>query len=128
MELFPGDSRPVAGHAESGSRTGARAAACQENVNLHGATGAGKERVARTLPERSRRRERPFVPLNPRLSAHLFEAQLVGPLRGSCADRPNPLEDRALRTTTAAVPGLSPRVPTARGGARARLDPRRIRR
>jgi NtrC-family two-component system response regulator AlgB len=92
MELFPGilgRSPAMQGlFAEM-----ARAAACEVSVHLQGETGTGKEKVARALHERSRRRGRPFVPINAAgLSDDLFEAQLFGHVRGAftgaVADRP----------------------------------------
>jgi len=69
------------------------AAGCEVNVHIHGETGTGKEKVARALHARSRRRGRPFVAVNAAgLSDDLFEAQLFGSVRGAftgaVADRP----------------------------------------
>jgi len=92
MELFP----EILGRSPAMQKLFAdmaRAAACEVNVHIHGETGTGKEKVARALHERSRRRGRPFVPVNAAgLSDDLFEAQLFGHVRGAftgaVADRP----------------------------------------
>ncbi len=83
MELFP----EILGRSPAMQKLFAdmaRAAACEVNVHIHGETGTGKEKVARALHERSRRRGRPFVPVNAAgLSDDLFEAQLFGHVRGA---------------------------------------------
>ncbi|MEY4754319.1 MAG: hypothetical protein RJA44_1994 [Pseudomonadota bacterium] len=61
-----------------------RAAATQVTVLLTGETGVGKERFARTLHERSDRRERPFIAVNcAALPAELIEAELFGVEKGA---------------------------------------------
>lgn len=61
-----------------------RVAAADVAVFVLGETGTGKERVARALHERSRRRGRPFVAVNvASLSDELFEAELFGHARGA---------------------------------------------
>jgi DNA-binding NtrC family response regulator/tetratricopeptide (TPR) repeat protein len=61
-----------------------RVAASDVAVFVLGETGTGKERVARALHERSRRRQRPFVAVNvASLSDELFEAELFGHARGA---------------------------------------------
>ena len=92
MEPFPG----ILGRSPAMQRLFAemaRAAACEVSVHLQGETGTGKERVARALHESSRRRGRPFVPVNAAgLNDDLFEAQIFGHVRGAftgaVADRP----------------------------------------
>ena len=67
-------------------------------VVIQGETGTGKELVARTLHERSRRRERVFLPVNcGALSETLLDAELFGHVRGAftgaVADRPGRFEE-----------------------------------
>lgn len=62
----------------------ARAAPTEVPVLLLGESGTGKELCARALHARSRRRERPFVPVEcSGLSEHLFESELFGHVKGA---------------------------------------------
>ncbi len=61
-----------------------RAAASDATVLFRGESGTGKGLMARTLHERSARKERPFVTVNcPTLSEQLLASELFGHARGS---------------------------------------------
>jgi DNA-binding NtrC family response regulator len=62
----------------------ARVAKTNASIILSGETGTGKEVVARTIHELSRRSKAPFLPLNcGAVSANLIESELFGHERGS---------------------------------------------
>src|SRR5207248_158901 len=62
----------------------ATVAPTESTVLIMGETGTGKELVARTLYEKSRRADKPFVPVNcGAISEHLVESELFGHRRGS---------------------------------------------
>lgn len=64
-----------------------RCAACDATVLLQGETGTGKELAARAIHHLSRRRERPFLPVNcGAIPDTLFEAELFGHERGAFTD------------------------------------------
>jgi two-component system, NtrC family, nitrogen regulation response regulator NtrX len=61
-----------------------RVAASESRVCIYGETGTGKELAARTLHEKSQRREGPFVTLNcAAIPAELIESELFGHEKGS---------------------------------------------
>jgi two-component system response regulator AtoC len=61
-----------------------KAIAAEVTVLLLGQTGVGKERVARTIHQYSRRQEGPFVALNcGAVAEHLLESELFGHKKGS---------------------------------------------
>jgi DNA-binding NtrC family response regulator len=62
----------------------ATVAPTESTVLIMGETGTGKELVARTLFEQSKRADKPFVPVNcGAISEHLVESELFGHRRGS---------------------------------------------
>jgi DNA-binding NtrC family response regulator len=61
-----------------------RVAGSESRVCIHGETGTGKELVARTLHEKSPRKDGPFITLNcAAVPAELIESELFGHERGS---------------------------------------------
>ena len=80
-----------------------RVAASETRVCIYGETGTGKELVARTLHERSRRGRGPFVTLNcAAVPADLIESELFGHEKGSftgAAQRHNGKFEQAHRGT-----------------------------
>ena len=59
-------------------------AASETRVCIRGETGTGKELIARTLHEKSARRDGPFVSLNcAAIPAELMESELFGHEKGS---------------------------------------------
>ena len=78
---------------QQATRTVKQVALSDVPVLLRGETGAGKELIARTIHERSKRREGPFVPVNcGGFAQDLFGSELFGHKRGAFtgahADRP----------------------------------------
>ncbi|MDR2625414.1 MAG: sigma-54 factor interaction domain-containing protein, partial [Zoogloeaceae bacterium] len=61
-----------------------RLAPCDANLLIRGATGTGKELVARYVHTRSRRANKPFLAVNcGAIAANLIEAELFGHERGA---------------------------------------------
>jgi len=61
-----------------------KVAAADSNILLIGETGTGKELVAKAIHNRSRRREKPFLPINcGSLAEGLLESELFGHVRGA---------------------------------------------
>src|SRR5438046_3477304 len=84
--VLVGDSTPMAGV----HRLIATVAPTDSTVLILGETGTGKELVARTLYQQSKRAEMPFVPINcGALSQNLVESELFGHRKGAftSADR-----------------------------------------
>jgi transcriptional regulator with PAS, ATPase and Fis domain len=74
----------VIGSLEKIFRDAEIAARSSEAVLILGETGVGKEVLARYIHERSRRRARPFLPINcAAIPAHLLESELFGYERGA---------------------------------------------
>ncbi|MCS6898031.1 MAG: sigma-54 dependent transcriptional regulator [Nitrospira sp.] len=75
---------PVIGSLEKIFRDAEIAARSSEAVLILGETGVGKEVLARYIHEHSRRRGRPFFPINcAAIPAHLMESELFGYERGA---------------------------------------------
>jgi DNA-binding NtrC family response regulator len=75
-----GDSSPM----QAVHRLIATVAPTESTVLIIGETGTGKELVARTLFEQSKRADKPFVPVNcGAISEHLVESELFGHRKGS---------------------------------------------
>ena len=69
---------------QQATRTVKQVALSDVPVLIRGETGAGKELIARTIHERSRRREGPFVPVNcGGFTQDLFGSELFGHKRGA---------------------------------------------
>src|SRR4029077_5646860 len=90
------DFRGIIGHdprVGEGLRLGLRVADSDATVLIRGESGTGKELIARALHFNSRRRGRPFVPVNcGALPENLLDAELFGHVRGAFtgAVRDNP--------------------------------------
>lgn len=87
-----------------------RLAALDYDVLLHGETGVGKDLVAAEIHRRSKRRDRPFVPIPLRsLSESLIESELFGHERGafSSADHAKMGRFEAADEGTVYIPEVS---------------------
>ncbi len=77
-DLFP-ELVIVSEHMRSVMRTVQQIAKFDANVLIHGESGTGKELLARIIHQKSKRRNKPFVPVNcGTLSGELFESKLFG--------------------------------------------------
>lgn len=85
--MDPGEGIALIGSSPSFLAALAMADAVATNdcvVLLEGESGTGKELFARRIHRRSRRRDKPFIPLNcAGISESLFESQLFGHVRGA---------------------------------------------
>ncbi len=77
-DLFP-EFVVVSDHMRSVMKTVQQVARFDANVLIYGGSGTGKELLARIMHQRSRRKDKPFVPVNcGTLSGELFESKLFG--------------------------------------------------
>ncbi|NVM57295.1 MAG: sigma-54-dependent Fis family transcriptional regulator [Desulfobacterales bacterium] len=77
-DLFP-EFVVVSEHMRSVLRTVQQIARFDANVLISGESGTGKELLARIIHQKSKRRDKPFVPVNcGTLSGELFESKLFG--------------------------------------------------